>query len=223
MYDVLTECPLFRGLTADKIEELIGGTQNYAITDYKAGEMIAQRDTSYSGLMIIIKGRASGDVTYSSGKRIHVDSIEAPQLIAPAFLFGGYNRLPIDVVAESDTQILVLHRGLLFELMQENILVLSNFIDIISNRANAWSKKIFLLSVNSLKGKIASYLLSHSDDLNPTVLIPSVAEIADYFSSTRSAMLTVLEGMDKRGYIKVSQSDIKILNRKALSDILKEE
>lgn len=54
----------------------------------------------------------------SGGKTIVVDPIEAPQLIAPAFLFGGYNKLPIDVIADGDVTIMTLHRGYIFELMR---------------------------------------------------------------------------------------------------------
>lgn len=223
MYSILTECPLFRGLTADQIEELIGSSDRYSIRKYNSGEVIARRDTSYSGLMIILSGKVSGDITYNTGKHVHVDTIEAPQLIAPAFLFGGYNRMPIDVISETDAEIMILHRGLIFELMQENMLVLSNFIDIISNRANAWSKKIFLLSYKTLKAKVASYLLNHSTEASAVVPIPSVGEIADYFSSTRRSLQTVLEGLEKKGYIELSKEQIVIKNRAALGDILKEE
>ena len=142
MYAILAQCPLFRGLTAEQIRETIGERGEFSLTEYKDKDCIAHRDTAYSGLMIILKGRVHGEMV-SGGKTIVVDPIEAPQLIAPAFLFGGYNKLPIDVIADGDVTIMTLHRGYIFELMQANVLIMSNFIDIISNRANVWSKKIF--------------------------------------------------------------------------------
>lgn len=141
MYAILAQCPLFRGLTAEQIGETIGERGEFSLTEYKDKDCIAHRDTAYSGLMIILKGRVHGEMV-SGGKTIVVDPIEAPQLIAPAFLFGGYNKLPIDVIADGDVTIMTLHRGYIFELMQANVLIMSNFIDIISNRANVWSKKI---------------------------------------------------------------------------------
>jgi len=143
MYDILINCPLFKGLGADMIENILKDRQ-YSVDKYSDGDLIAVRDTAYSGLMIVLKGRVNGIAPGKNGKKMTIDTISAPQLIAPAFLFGGYNRLPIDVEAEEDVSILILHRGLLFELMQENTIIMSNFIDIISDRANMLTKKNIL-------------------------------------------------------------------------------
>ena len=221
MFKILTECPLFRGMSADRIRQLLGPDTNYATTAYKKGETIARKDMAYSGLMILLRGGATGQVTDRTGKTIRIDAIEAPQLIAPAFLFGGYNRLPVDVIAATDAEILTLHRGMIFEMMQEDVLVLSNFIDIISNRANVWSKKIYLLSYKSLKEKVAHYLLDHTTAEMPNVAIPSIPEMAEYFGATRSATQTVLEGLEKREIIRLGREQIIILNRNTLEEILK--
>lgn len=136
MFPILKDSPLFRGLDQPTIDALLERS-SFATAAYDHDACIAKRDTAYSGLMIILKGSVRGEVTDAAGRRRIIDNIAAPQLIAPAFLFGGYNRLPIDVIANEDgTEIMTLHRGGLFEMMQDNTIVLSNFIDIISNRAN---------------------------------------------------------------------------------------
>ena len=220
MYAILAQCPLFRGLTAEQIRETIGERGEFSLTGYKDKDCIAHRDTAYSGLMIILKGRVHGEMV-SGGKTIVVDPIEAPQLIAPAFLFGGYNKLPIDVIADGDVTIMTLHRGYIFELMQANVLIMSNFIDIISNRANVWSKKIFFLSFRSLKEKVATYLLEHTSEESGSVPVPDIREIAEYFDATRSALQTVLMELEKKHLIRSEASSIAVLNRKGLRDILK--
>lgn len=111
MFPILKESPLFRGLDQQTIDELLANSTVATMT-YAKDDVIARRDTAYSGLMIILRGSVRGEVTDAAGHRRSIDNIPAPQLIAPAFLFGGYNRLPIDVVAnEDDTEILTLHRG----------------------------------------------------------------------------------------------------------------
>lgn len=221
MFEILTGCPLFRGMDAAQIEDIITSDDAYSVTRFKKGDIIAVHDTAYSGLMIILRGKATGVFTYPSGHTVNIDAIEAPQLIAPAFLFGGYNRLPIDVIADEETEILILHRGYIFDLMQDYTLILSNFIDIISNRAGVWQKKIYALSFKSLKEKLASYLLDHSDENTNTAAMPDIKETAEYFAATRSSLLTVIEGLEKRKIIKASDNNITILNRDALKDLLK--
>ena len=221
MYAILANCPLFRGLTEDKIKEIVEGRGDYSLTDYRDGEIIAHKDTAYSGLMIIIKGRVHGEMPAPTGRPLLIDPIEAPQLIAPAFLFGGYNKLPIDVVADGDVKIMTLHRGYIFELMQSIVVIMSNFIDIISNRANVWSKKIYFLSFRSLKEKVATYLLEHTTEGYATLPMPDMLEIAEYFDATRSAIQTVLDEMEKKRLLRSDGKAITVLNRKGLQDILK--
>ena len=217
MYDILMQCPLFMGLDSDRICELIGDNSQYTVDSYKKGDVIADKDSAYSGLMIILRGSVSGEFTYTSGQSLVVDVLEAPQLIAPAFLFGGCNRLPVDVVAQCDeVEMLTLHRGLIFEIMQEEMVVLSNFIDIISNRANAWSKKIYVLSLKTLESKFAHYLLEQSSD---DIIIPDVAHIAEYFGATRSSLLTVIETLKRKHIINCTEGRVEILSREALKSI----
>ena len=221
MYAVLTECPLFRGLTENQIKEVIEGRGDYTVRDYREGERIARRDTAYSGLMIVLEGKVRGEMTLSSGKPVMIEPLEAPQLIAPAFLFGGYNKLPVDVVADTPAKIMTLHRGYVFELMQNHVVIMSNFIDIISNRANVWSKKIYYLSFRSLKEKTATYLLDHTSERNAMLPMPDIREIAEYFDATRSAVRTVLAEMEKKHLLEIRADVVRVLSRKGLEDILR--
>lgn len=218
MFPILKESPLFRGLDQQTIDELLANS-TVATTTYAKDDVIARRDTAYSGLMIILRGAVRGEVTDAAGHRRSIDNIPAPQLIAPAFLFGGYNRLPIDVVAnEDDTEILTLHRGALFEMMQDNTIVLSNFIDIISNRANYFSRKIYALSVLMLTEKVAALLLS-SASAGDTVPL-NVEKMADRLDVTRNAFEQTLAELEKKGYIDLSATEVVIRNRKALEGMI---
>ena len=221
MYSILTECPLFRGLTEDQIHEVIDGRGDYTLADYRDGELIARRDTAYSGLMIIVRGKVHGEMPAASGRPVTIEPLEAPQLIAPAFLFGGYNKLPIDVIADGDVTIMTIHRGYIFELMQNNVVIMSNFVDILSNRANVWSKKIYYLSFRSLREKVANYLLDHTHADNSALLMPDIAETASYFDATRSALQTVLDEMAKKRLVRRDGDSVVVLNPQGLRDILK--
>ena len=215
MYKVLTACPLFRGLPAEKIEELLAEKQ-YSVNRYREGEIIARRDTAYSGLMIVLEGTVRGQAPDVSGHPLRIDNIAAPQLIAPAFLFGGYNRLPIDVIADGDVTILTLHRGLIFELMQENIIIMSNFIDIISNRANLLSRKMYFLSFRSVREKLMHYLLEHTTERMREADVSDLNELSECFNAPRSAIVSVLEDLHKHGIVRYEAGRATVLNREAL-------
>ena len=218
MFPILTESPLFRGLDQQTINSLLERV-SYTTAVFNHDDCIAKRDMAYSGLFIILKGSALGEVVDAAGRRRIIDNISAPQLIAPAFLFGGYNRLPIDVIAnEDDTEIMTLHRGGLFEIMQDNTIVLSNFIDIISNRANYFSRKIYTLSVLMLTEKVAALLLSLATDGDTVPM--QVDKMTDELNITRNALEQTLTELAKRGYIELSETQIVLRNRKALETMV---
>lgn len=213
MFPVLTHSPLFRGIEQEQVDALLGRC-TYILNRYKAGDLIASRDAVYSGLMIILEGSVRGEILSKGGKRQVIDKISAGQLIAPAFLFGGYNRLPIDVIANDDVQIMTLHRGSLFEMMQDDMVVLSNFVDIISNRANYFSRKIYALTVLMLKEKIACYLLGLA--VPGGVLRLDLAAMAEAVDATRTSCETALQEIERKGVIKREGDLVRILNREAL-------
>lgn len=216
MFPILKESPLFLGLDQPTIEALLARA-SYTTATFEAGACIAKRDTAYSGLMIILSGSARGEVTDAAGHRRTIDNIPAPQLIAPAFLFGGYNRLPIDVVANEDgTEILTIHRGGLFEMMQENVIVLSNFIDIISNRANFFSRKIYALSVLMLTEKVAALLLSSATNTVPL----DKTRMANELDITRHALEQTLAELAKKQLVELSETQVVIRNRSALEAMI---
>jgi len=218
IYEILTGCPMFRGMNASQVKAVLSGSDNYAVRKFGKGDVIARRDQTYSGLMILLKGSAEGRMSLASGKVVTIDSIEAPQLIAPAFLFGGYNRLPVDVVALSDGELMTLHRGFVFEMMQQHTLVLSNFIDILSDRANVWSKKIYFLSFRSLKEKVATYLLHGGGE---RVEVGDLSQMAESLGVTRSSLQRVLDVLADKHLIATDKGGITILNRSAIEGILK--
>ena len=216
MFPILQESPLFRGLDEQTITDLLSRSA-YTTETYAEKAPLARRDTPYSGLLIILRGSVRGEVTDAVGRRRVIDNIPAPQLIAPAFLFGGYNRLPIDVTAnENDTEIMTLHRGALFEMMQENTVVLSNFIDIISNRANYFSRKIYALSVLMLTEKVAALLLSSVSASEGETVPLRFEKMADELDITRNALEQTLGELAKRGTIELAENAIVIRNRRAL-------
>lgn len=218
MFEILTQCPLFRGLNSEAIAELLGRC-TYITNRYAVGELIARRDVVYSGLMIILDGSVRGEITSSCGKRQVIDNIPSGQLIAPAFLFGGYNRLPMDVIANENVRIMTLHRGSLFEMMQDETLVLSNFIDIISNRANFFSRKIYALTVLMLKEKVAQYILGLATDADGEIHI-NISTMAQVLDLTRPGCEQTLQEIERKGIIKVEGSMIKIINRAALESLV---
>ncbi len=208
MYKILEECPLFRGLSSDDISALFSN-EEYTHKEFVGGDIISSKDSEYSSLMIVLKGSVTGTYSSSKGEVMTMDEISAPNLISPAFLFGGYNKLPVDVVAASDyVDVLIIHRAKLFELMQESAVILSNFIDVLSNRAGNLNKKLFYLSFASLRAKICEYLIDQEGSHSAA----TTKKIVKYFDISLDSVERIIESLVKEGCVKLEGSDITIID-----------
>ncbi len=214
MYKILEKCPLFRGMSSDDISNLFC-KEEYTHKTYSKGEVIARKDSEYSSLMIVLEGAVIGTYSSSNGNTTATDEITTSDLISPAFLFGGYNRLPVDVIASSDkVDILVIHRAKLFELMQDSVIILSNFIDVLSNRANYLNKKLFYLSFASLKSKIGEYIIDGYNNGGVTT-----RDIMKYFDITLISVERILGSLVKSEIIDIDGENIVVKDVNKLKSI----
>ena len=58
--------------------------------------------------MIVIGGTVKGEMVDYSGRVIKIEDIPAPGALASAFIFGSRNRFPVNVVALTDTSLMII-------------------------------------------------------------------------------------------------------------------
>lgn len=222
MFELLSFCPLFLGLNSETIKELLSST-NHQSKKYAKGELIALSGEVIQSQLIVIEGSVRGEMIDFSGKTIKIEDIAAPRPLAPAFLFGSNNKFPVNIVANELVVILFIPKPAFIQMMQKNEKVLANFMNIISNRAQFLSNKIKFLSFQSIKGKLANYLLQQIKKQKTDIVIldKSQAQLADLFGVTRPSLGRAIREMDQEGIIQARAKQIKIIDKIRLSSLLK--
>jgi CRP-like cAMP-binding protein len=223
MFEQLVKIPIFKGVESGKLESLLSSIP-HQVKRYSRNEMIAYADDEVSSLLFVLEGSVKGEMVDFSGKTIKIEDIESPRPLAPAFLFGKNNRYPVNIVANNDVVILSLPKQSLIRLLQQNELVLSNFLDNISNRAQFLSNKIKFLSFQTIKGKIAHFILKEMQKtgLSHVHLPVTQSDLAELFGVARPSVGRAIKEMDRDGLISSKGSDIEILSRDRLSALLKQ-
>ena len=222
MLDNLSECPLFRGLDNEEISSTLTSV-TYQLKKYSKGELIAQGDDEVVNMMIILEGSVSGEMYDFTGKTIKIEDINSPFLLAPAFLFGSNNRYPVYLTANKDVTILVIPKASLIQMLQHNKMILNNYLDIISNRAQFLSNKIRFLSFQSIKGKIAHYLMQLVKETGSEELIlpKSQSHLAEMFGVTRPSLGRAIRDLDRSDLIRATGKKVRIIDKDKLSLLLK--
>ena len=151
-------CSSFCGVSTGEIEALISETP-HRIKKFKAGSLISQSGETVNSLMVVVNGVVKGEMVDFSGRVIKIEDVPAPGALASAFMFGNRNRFPVNVVAVSDGELLLIEKPDFLKLLMRNNIVLVNFLDMISNRSQFLSEKIKFLNFKTIKGKLAHYIL----------------------------------------------------------------
>jgi CRP-like cAMP-binding protein len=219
-YTLLSKAPLFKGLTAEEIAGILSDVP-HKTKKYRSGSMISQSGDPVNSLMIIINGVVKGEMVDYAGRVIKIEDIPAPGALASAFMFGNRNMFPVNVIAVSDSELLIIDKPEFLKLLMGNDTILVNFLDMISNRSQFLTEKIKFLNFKTIKGKLAHYILqSAGKERSSVVLDKTQNDLAGFFGVARPSVARALGEMEEEGLILADRKNIKILNKKGLADMV---
>jgi CRP/FNR family transcriptional regulator, dissimilatory nitrate respiration regulator len=217
IFESINRCPVLRGVSPVDLEQIFKEI-HYNIKAFDKDVHIMAEGEKCNHLMILIEGEVRGEMTDFSGTSVKIEDIQAPRPIAPAFLFGEKNQSPVTIISNVATQILFIPKDEVIKLFQKNAVVLENYLNIVSSRGQFLSQKVKLLSLKSLKQKIAFFLMEQKNQTaKPRTTQQEMAEI---LGVTRPALARTLGQMEEESIISYTRGEIKILNEKELSRII---
>jgi CRP/FNR family transcriptional regulator, dissimilatory nitrate respiration regulator len=218
-YSILSHSPLFKGCSSAEIEMILKEVPGKN-RKFKSGSMISQSGELVNSLIVILAGIVKGEMVDYAGRVIKIEDIPAPGALAPAFIFGNRNRFPVNVIAVTDSEILIIDKSDFLKILMNNDKILINFLDMISNRSQFLSEKIKFLNFKTIKGKLAQYILRLAGDQDIELKLDRTQiDLADYFGVTRPSVARALSEMEEAEYLLVKGKRIRILNRKGLEDL----
>jgi CRP/FNR family transcriptional regulator, dissimilatory nitrate respiration regulator len=219
-YSLLSKAPLFKGIRPGEVE-LILTSVPHRIKKFQSGSMISQSGEQVNSLMVVINGVVKGEMVDYAGRVIKIEDIPAPGALASAFMFGNRNRFPVNVLAVSDGELLMIEKSHFLKLLMKNDIILVNFLDMISNRSQFLSEKIKFLNFKTIKWKLAHYILEKSGkDKSSVTLDMTQSDLSDFFGVARPSVARALGDLEKLGYIEAKGKNIKIIDREGLADFM---
>ena len=208
--DDLILCPICKSIPVNEREDFLRSLK-YNTKSFKKGELIAQQGDPVKSLYILLKGSVKAEMTSESGDVLNIETIHAPNPLAPAFLFAENITFPLDVVALEDVEIVRISKESVIEQLANNETFLHGFMTFNSNRVHFLSGRLKLLSTKTIKGKLAQYILERTDnmcftmDMNQTTL-------AEYFGVTRPSLSRTIAEMKDEGIITLKGKKGRIIN-----------
>ncbi len=216
-FPVLSRSPLFSGLDDSEIETLLESV-NYRVRHYPAGAVAALAGEEISAVMVVLSGSMKGEMTDLAGRTIKIEDVNPPQALASAFIYGAGAHYPVNVIANIDSELLIIGKSDYLNLMRSDRRILSNYLTVVCTKALFLSGRLRFLSFHTIKGKLAHYLSSLPGASSGRVLIDRTQqELSEFFGVTRPSLARALGEMEKAGLINVEKREVTLLDPKGLS------
>ncbi|MGQ1911008.1 Crp/Fnr family transcriptional regulator [Marinifilum sp. RC60d5] len=222
MFSELANTSIFKGLKTSEIIEVLHSV-HYNVHWYEPESTIAFASDRSENLFILLEGHVKGEMTSYNNKNIIVSEIHAPDTFAEGFLFADKNKLLVDIIAITRARVLIISKCELLKLLNKSTHILNNYLVATSNRFVIVSEKLKFLMFNTVRSKLAIYILDmekESVGKESFRLGKTHEELATLFAITRPALTRNLLSLKKDGLIEIKNKEIKITDREKLIQLL---
>lgn len=208
-------CPICGNIPESERESFLASLHSVT-KKYNKGEFIARQGDTVGSLYMLTKGSVKTEMITESGGVLSIETIVAPRPLAPAFLFAENNRFPVDVVATEECEVVLIPKTSVMQQLATNENFLKSYMTFNANRTQFLSERLQLLSIKTIKGKLAYYIQQRTSsgefsmDRNQT-------ELAEYFGVARPSLSRSFSEMVEQGAV---SREGKILNLELLKSYI---
>ena len=220
MYEILKGLPLFHGASTERISDIVGKAK-FHFLKYLAGERIVTAGEQCTHIKMIISGDARSTITNESQRFRVSQTLSAPSVIAPEFLFGRATNYPCTVDAVTDTGILQISKNDYMTILNRDHIFLYNFLNILSMNAQKSVDGILALSSGDLEERIAFWITALTQTSGTNIKVTCrQRDLYSLFGVQRSSFIATLESMKQRGIIDYNTNEIIVLSRPELAKLI---
>ena len=214
----VTSCPLFFHLSEEEINEILERSVVETRTVSKGNHVVRQGDAIHS-LFLLMEGLVRTEMVTKEGNILEIEFIEPVRPLAPAFLVASENRYPVDVITAENSLFYIIPKSMWLRELMLNETLLTNFMKVNSNMTVFLSKKVQMMSIKSIKGKLSLYILENTTPQNNSFMLKRTqTQLAEYFGVQRPSLARTLGEMIREGIISLYKKELKVLNRKKLEE-----
>lgn len=191
----------------------------HTVRAYSKGEYVAYQGDEVTSLYMLTKGRVKTEIVSDPGLTLQIDDIKAPYPLAPAFLFADNNRFPVDVIAQEDSEVILVRKECVEMQMARCPDFLRGFMAFTANRMQFLSERLKIFSLKGIKTKVAFYILQRTRN-GEFEMGRSISSLAEYFGVERPSLSRAVSEMVRDGIIEYEAGRGRILDVKAIKEML---
>lgn len=219
--DIIKDSPLFNGI---KSEDLVCMLQCLTpkIQSYSKNECIVNAGESIDRFGIVLEGEATIVKENAEGNRVIISVVKKGDLFGEMLVFSSHKIWPVTVRVQSSCRVLFLTHSDLIARCERNcswhVLMLQNFMKVISDKSLMLNKKVQYLSIKSIRGKICTYLFEQYQSTGKSIITLPLKrnDLADFLNVSRPSLSREMCQMRDENIIDFHLSTFKIKDIEAL-------
>ena len=214
-YKFLANTLLFRGVTPEEIERMIGCLEGH-VKKYNKGETIYHSGEYIQKAGLVLSGSVHIENDDLWGNKTILAHVAAGQVFAETYVCVPGEPLMINVVAAEPVEILFLNLSKGIKTCAKNCdfhsRLIQNLLAISAQKNLNLSRRIFYTTSKSIRGRLLSYLSDQATRCGSLEFdIPfNRQQLADYLGVDRSAMSNELSKMQKEGILAVNKNHFRL-------------
>lgn len=169
--------------------------------------MVVRVGDTCNSLMLLTEGTVETRMGSETGREVVIDRLQAPKIMAPAFLFSKDNTIPVEVLTITEGVIWYIHREAFFQFMTAHPEVLRAFLGILSDRSHFLSGKVRSFAVKGLRNRVLDYIRQHGT-------ITNVGETAEMLGVARPSLSRILADLQAEGLVERTKDGGYIRNKR---------
>lgn len=219
--EVLNKCVLFKSINNNEITEALEGI-DYEVSNFKKDEIIAIEEEECISIGIILDGIVEIQKTFPSGNIVTLNRFKSGNIFGEAIVFSKKHVYPATIVAVDNSKVMFVHKNDIIRLCSISDKFLGNFMTVLSNRILMLNSKIKILSHETIRKKIANFLLDEYSKQDNKFLEFSYGrkKMAEVLNVPRPSLSRELIKMRDEGIIDFDRNVIKIIDVNLLEECL---
>ncbi len=217
----LPPSPLFTGMTRHELEQVLD-CMSPGVSAFKTGEIIALGGSRLVGIGVLLAGEGIITKDDASGNRTVMAVVQPGEVFGEVAAFSGQEVWPATVIAQTESAAMFIpperFTGVCARSCPGHRLLAANMLRIVSHKALMLSRRLDFLSMKTLRGKIAAFLLERAAEAGTLTFLSPMNrdEMAGFLNVSRPALSREMAWMRDDGLIEFHRSAVKIKEPEAL-------
>jgi len=213
----LLEIPLFANIDIKELEYVLNCLQP-SRQRYQANDLITLEGHPFTGIGVVLEGEVKVTKTNEAGERIMMSILGVGSIFGEMVAFSSINQWPATVMANTETNVLFIKPEVIVSqcshMCQGHRQLTINLLHLISDKALALNRKVSYLSIKSMRGKLAKFLMEeHQRQQKQTFDIRfNRNELAEFLNVSRPSMSRELSRMKEEGLLDYYQNTFRLLD-----------